>query len=56
MNEIKIGDKFYTIGYGDVKVIDIYVSPTSNEILYKIEDMEEEGMTFYCDPEELINQ
>lgn len=56
MNEIKIGDKFSTMGFGNVKVIDIYISPTSNETLYKIENTDEDEMFFYCSPEELINQ
>jgi hypothetical protein len=32
--EIKIGDKFHTAGYGNVKVNNIFVSPTTKEYIY----------------------
>lgn len=41
---IKIGDQFDTEGYDHVTVMDIYISPTTQERVYKITD--DEGAEF----------
>lgn len=37
---IKIGDKFFnTEAFGDVEVVDIYISPTTQERVYKVKEI-----------------
>lgn len=55
MDSIGIGDVFIgTDEFGTVNVKDIFISPTTKNVVYEVVNRDDEAMAFYCNAASLI--